>query len=204
MSAKETDIEDKVDPTVIYLQKLGPEYVNLVFEGSRWVIALDKEKGLQVSQVRHAGQLLISVKIFTSEEHELPREEVADFLEEVDPHMSIRYVEYLINERKETGVEFHDRLAELYLQDVLKTSGHGDAANAKFLSFLESSSHYRAVRIMGLLPREGTYQLVAIPFSLLCTGMLEARAILLGRMGENKAALSIYAYKLKNFAKAEE
>jgi hypothetical protein len=53
MGAKETDVEDKVDPTVTYLQKLGPEYLDLIFEGSKWVIALDKEKGLQVSQVRY-------------------------------------------------------------------------------------------------------------------------------------------------------
>jgi hypothetical protein len=63
----------------------------------------------------------------------------------------------LIKERKETGVEFHNRLAELYLHDAQNSSGDVDAANAKFLSFLESSSHYRAVRIMGLLPGEGMY-----------------------------------------------
>jgi hypothetical protein len=162
MGANETDVEDKVDPTVTYLQRLGPEYLDLIFEGSKWVITLDKEKGLQVSPVGYLRRLLISIKIFTSEEHELPREEVADFLEDVDPHLSIRYIEHLIKERKETGVEFHDRLAELYLHDAQDSSSDVDAANAKFLSFLESSNHYRAVRIMGLLPREGTCQLVAI------------------------------------------
>jgi len=35
-------------------------------------------------------------------------------------------------------------------------------------------------------------------------GMLEARAILLGRMGKHQAALEIYVYRLNNFAKAEE
>jgi hypothetical protein len=34
--------------------------------------------------------------------------------------------------------------------------------------------------------------------------MLEARAILLGRMGKHQAALEIYVYRLNNFAKAEE
>jgi Vam6/Vps39-like protein vacuolar protein sorting-associated protein 39 len=39
---------------------------------------------------------------------------------------------------------------------------------------------------------------------LTATGMLEPRAILLGRLGEHKAALSIYVYQLGSFSKAEE
>jgi hypothetical protein len=58
-------------------------------------------------------------QIFTAENHELPRQDVADFLEEIDPNLSIQYIEYLIDERKETGNVFHDQLAELYLHDAL-------------------------------------------------------------------------------------
>jgi hypothetical protein len=39
---------------------------------------------------------------------------------------------------------------------------------------------------------------------LIVIGMLEPRAILLGRLGEHKAALSIYVYELGSFSKAEE
>ena len=59
------------------------------------------------------------LQIFTSEEHELPRDDVANFLEDVDPILSIRYVEYLIEERKESSGDFHDRLGELYLHCAL-------------------------------------------------------------------------------------
>ena len=48
LSAKETDPEDKVEPTITYLQKLGPEYLNLIFEGSKWVLSVDKNRGFQV------------------------------------------------------------------------------------------------------------------------------------------------------------
>jgi Vam6/Vps39-like protein vacuolar protein sorting-associated protein 39 len=48
LSAKETDPEDKVEPTITYLQKLGPEYLNLIFEGSKWVLSVDKYRGFQV------------------------------------------------------------------------------------------------------------------------------------------------------------
>jgi hypothetical protein len=64
-------------------------------------------------------------QIFTAENHELPRQDVADFLEEIDPNLSIQYIEYLIDERKETGDVLHDQLAELYLHDAL-TSNHSD------------------------------------------------------------------------------
>jgi hypothetical protein len=40
--------------------------------------------------------------------------EVAEFLEDIDLALSIRYIEYLISERKEKDPAFHDRLAELY------------------------------------------------------------------------------------------
>jgi hypothetical protein len=46
---------------------------------------------------------------------------VADFLEEIDPNLSIQYIEYLIDERKETNDAFHDQLAELYLHNALNT-----------------------------------------------------------------------------------
>lgn len=48
LSAKETDPEDKVEPTISYLQKLGPEYLKLIFEGSKWVLSVDKRRGFQV------------------------------------------------------------------------------------------------------------------------------------------------------------
>lgn len=65
------------------------------------------------------------LQIFTSEEHDLPREEVADFLEDIDPHLSIQYIEYLIGERKEMRNHFHERLGELYLHDALETESPG-------------------------------------------------------------------------------
>lgn len=44
----------------------------------------------------------------------LPRGEVTDFLEELNPELSARYIEYLIQEMKETSEPAHERLAELY------------------------------------------------------------------------------------------
>lgn len=65
-------------------------------------------------------------QIFTSEEVELPRSAVADYLEEIDPSICARYLVFLIEERAEVSHQFHDRLAELYLAMTLAAKKRGD------------------------------------------------------------------------------
>jgi len=55
-------------------------------------------------------------QIFQSEDVELPRPKVADFLETIDSRICARFIEYLIEEKGENSVVFHNRLAELYLK----------------------------------------------------------------------------------------
>src|SRR5882757_490 len=59
---------------------------------------------------------LAFTQIFQSEDVELPRPRVADFLETIDQRISARFIEYLIEEKGENSVAFHNRLAELYLK----------------------------------------------------------------------------------------
>lgn len=64
-----------------------------------------------------------------------------------------------------------------------------DESYHKLIDLLESSTAYRADRILGRLPSED---------------MFEVRAILLGRLGRHEGALQIYVYQLENYATAEE
>ena len=48
MSEDEDDAKEKVQPTVSYLQKLGPTYLDLIFQTSSWVFDIDKQSGLEV------------------------------------------------------------------------------------------------------------------------------------------------------------
>ena len=60
------------------------------------------------------------MKIFTSEDVELPRQRVADYLESIDARLCARYLEYIIDERDKDGpTTLHNRLAELYLSMTL-------------------------------------------------------------------------------------
>ncbi|KAI0635691.1 hypothetical protein C8Q77DRAFT_1277165 [Trametes polyzona] len=179
LSEKETDMRDKLMPTVNYLQRLGPEHLDQIFEHSRWVFEQDRD---------------IAFEIFTSEEAELPKEPVADFLERLDPAICARFIEYLISERGETSQAFHDRLAELYLRMTVSAKKRGDnegrkQAYEKLLHFIDTTEYYSADRLFGLLPPEDLF---------------EAKAILLGRLGRHDSALEVYAYRLQDFQKAEE
>ena len=49
MSDDEDDPEEKLGDTVRYLQKLGPDHLDVILEASKWVFQQDKRAGLEVS-----------------------------------------------------------------------------------------------------------------------------------------------------------
>ncbi|PIL35798.1 hypothetical protein GSI_02528 [Ganoderma sinense ZZ0214-1] len=179
LSEKEADPRDKLMPTVNYLQRLGSEHMDQIFEHSRWVFERNRD---------------IALEIFTSEEVELPKEPVTDFLEHLDPTICARFIEFLIAERGETSREFHDRLAELYLRMAVAAKRRGDdvarkATYEKLLEFIDTTDYYSTDRLFGLLPSDDLF---------------EAKAILLGRLSRHDSALEVYVYRLQDFLKAEE
>lgn len=60
---------------------------------------------------------------------------------------------------------------------------------SKLLDFLGTSTQYRPDRLLGRLPADS---------------MFEARALLLGRLGQHEGALQIYVNRLKDYETAEE
>ena len=48
LSLEEDDLRDKLEPAIRYLQKLGPEHLELIFKNARWVIDVNHDMGLQV------------------------------------------------------------------------------------------------------------------------------------------------------------
>ncbi|GAA5966350.1 hypothetical protein JCM21900_005140 [Sporobolomyces salmonicolor] len=178
MSKEEDDPGEKVADTVRYLQKLGADHVNVIFEASKWVFEQDREAGLQIF-------------IADFEEVEsLPRHATMAHLEGMGRDVCIRYLEHIIHVLGEQGAEFHEKLIELYLA-VVQSSGTGpdETAYQKLLDLLESSTSYRADRMLGRLPSEDMHQV---------------RAILLGRLGRHEGALQIYVYQLEDHMTAEQ
>ncbi|XP_055878560.1 vam6/Vps39-like protein [Biomphalaria glabrata] len=183
--------------TVQYLQHLGKDHIDLIFEYAVWVLKQYPEDGL---------------KIFTEDLPEienLPRDQVLDFLEKVSPDLAIPYLEYIVFERKDQKEEFHNRLVDAYRERVQKLDEEinsfpesqkagakemqqrslRDECKKKLISFLLQSKHYLPERHLTKFPTNGFH---------------EERAILLGRLGRHEQALGIYVYTLKDFQRAED
>ena len=93
-----------------------------VFKYSTWVFQQDPNIAFEVRSTRwplhrdNPTHIFAITQIFQSEDVELPRPKVADFLETIDPRICARFIEYLIEEKGEVSTTFHNRLAELYLK----------------------------------------------------------------------------------------
>lgn len=48
LSEKETDLRDKLMPSVTYLQRLGPEHLQQIFSAARWVFEQDADIAFEV------------------------------------------------------------------------------------------------------------------------------------------------------------
>jgi hypothetical protein len=118
LAVKEDDPLDRFPPTIRYLQKLGPSELQLIFNSSKWIFNGDPKRALEVSCLI-PRQVKLTLQIFIADEPEveaLPRKDVMDFLAKTDLDSCIKYLEHIIDTLGETGADFHDRLAQLYLQ----------------------------------------------------------------------------------------
>ncbi|KAK8092220.1 uncharacterized protein PG998_015052 [Apiospora kogelbergensis] len=173
--------------TVMYLQALPPDLIDLILEFAEWVLRRDPDLGMDVF-------------LADSENAEtLPRERVLKYLEGIDEVLEIRYLEHIIGELGDATPDFHNRLAELFIS-VLKAGGGGEQGGnegekapmmERLIKFLRESRQYSLSRAYGLIPRDDS-------------AFYEAQAVILSNMGSHKQALDIYVFKMQDYAKAEE
>jgi tetratricopeptide (TPR) repeat protein len=181
-----------------YLQHLGKEHVELIFEYAEWVLREHPDEGLKVF-------------IEDSPETEsLPRNVVLEYLERIDSSFTIPYLEHIIYEWKDTDHLLHDTLANKYREKIRllmeerrssvdENQSHrikaGDEPGKlgelrrKLIHFLHFSEFYTAEKLA---------------FFLLNDDLWEERAIVLSKMGNHQEALAIYVYVLKDNLKAEQ
>ncbi|XP_058058938.1 vam6/Vps39-like protein [Anopheles bellator] len=175
------------DRTVQYLQQLGADHKQLVFEFAGWVLAKHPDDGL---------------KIFIEEIPEvrnLPRAEVLDFLLKDHKPLVIRYLEHVVDVWHEEKALFHNILIQQYREKLLSLKNDTDSeydnlkkkelalVNEKLLNFLKTSKYCHAEKLLGEFPY---------------TDLFEARAIILGRLGKHEKALAIFVQILGDFEKA--
>lgn len=170
--------------TVGYLQNLKANHIDLILEFARWPLGVNSKLGME---------------IFTTDSQNaesLPRGKVLEYLQEMDRMLGVQYLEYIINELNDPTPEFHTRMVWLYLLVLTEDNFDGrkeerDKWREKLLDFLMTSRQYRNEKVLGWLPRDDA-------------DFYEARAVVLSNMGQHKAALEIYVFKLQDHGKAEE
>ena len=168
--------------TIMYLQNLPPDMVDLILEFAKWPFEEDPAQAMEIF-------------LADSENAErLDRDKVLKFLEQIDSGLAIQYLEHVIDELNDMSPDLHQKLLNLYferLKDMETNSADFSNLNARFLTLLQESAQYSPAKILGLLPRDDPH-------------FYEARAIVFSKMGQHKQALEIYVFKLKSPAKAEE
>ncbi|KAK0531875.1 Vacuolar morphogenesis protein 6 [Tilletia horrida] len=181
LSEKEDDLEDKLGPSIRYLQNLEPSFIDVILQTSHWILDESREMGME---------------IFTADTGKvglLPRFRVVEDLALYDRDMCIVYLEHIIGTLNDGDPALHEQLASLYLARAADLGNLGANEERtkvvdKLSRFLELSEQYRPERILNQLPENDLF---------------EPRAILLGRMGQHEAALGLYVYRLRAHDKAE-
>ncbi|XP_065215173.1 vam6/Vps39-like protein [Planococcus citri] len=170
--------------TVQYLQRLGKENIDLIFQFAGWVLERHPEDGL---------------KIFTEdiqEVEQLPRPKVLDYLNRTNKSLVIPYLEHVIYIWNDTNPLLHNALVHQYREKVLQLCDPSSPAadqvagqniRSKMINFLETSDYYVPETV-----------LTHFPFDYLH----EERAVLLGKFGRHEKALTIYVTVLNDIEKA--
>ncbi|KAL8816130.1 MAG: hypothetical protein Q9223_004810 [Gallowayella weberi] len=169
--------------TVIYLQSLPAELIDLILRFADWPLDVDPDLGMEVF-------------LADSENAEtLPRQKVLDFLSRKDKALAERYLKHIIEELNDMTPRFHQRLVEIYVQGLKEGVFADESARRRWedhtLSFLRSSRNYQPYKALQMLPGDNPK-------------FYEARALVLNKMGQHKQALEIYVFKIQNPDKAEE
>ncbi|PNS16933.1 hypothetical protein CAC42_4897 [Sphaceloma murrayae] len=177
--------EDEVMPalrgpvrTVGYLQQLPPELIDMILEFSKWPLESSPEMGMDIFLAD------------TDNAERLPRDRVLAHLEAINPDLSLRYLEHIINELDEGSPDFHQKLVDSYISKIKSSPTDAASYQAKLEAHLRKSTSYNKSKTFRQLPSDSS------PF-------FEPRAIVLRAMGNHKQALSIYVFQLKDYAKAE-
>ncbi|KAF9785658.1 hypothetical protein IL306_004998 [Fusarium sp. DS 682] len=168
--------------TIQYLKNLPPSEIDLILEHAEWTLKASPDEALEI----FTGD--------TENAESLPRERVVSFLHNVDTQLEGRYLEHVITELEDMTPDLHDRLVELYVENLKKMDKgeKWDEMMNHFIEFLRQPGQvYSLSRAFRLIPRDDP-------------AFYEAQAVVLSNMNQHKQALEIYVFKMKDYQKAEQ
>ncbi|KAG8673490.1 Vacuolar morphogenesis protein 6 [Fusarium poae] len=173
--------------TIEYLKNLPPSEIDLILEHAEWTLKASPAAALEI----FIGD--------TENAETLPREKVVSFLHDIDTQLEGRYLEHIINELEDMTPDLHNRLVELFVENLTKME-QSDEWNEMMNRFVEFLRHeflrepvqvYSLSKAFQLIPRDDP-------------AFYEAQAVVLSKMGQHKQALEIYVFKMKDYQKAEQ
>lgn len=133
--------------TVVYLQSLPPSMIDLILEYAEWPVQENPELGMQIFVAD------------TENAETLPREKVLEFLRGIDPQLSSKYLEHIIQELDDDNPVHHQRLINEYLQRLKSSEGENEQKKADLkealLQFLRTSKHYDSYTVLRTLAEDG-------------------------------------------------
>lgn len=183
--SKENDSSLKgTERTIQYLQHLGRDHMDLILKFAGWVLEQDPGEGLRIFM-----EDILEVE-------QLPRPKVLDYLLRFHKETVITYLEHIVYIWEDTNPLFHNVLVHQYKEKCLASMSENatpaEKQNAqhvrqKLQQFLQKSTHYTPETVLRDFPYE-------------C--LFEERAIILGRLGRHKQAISIYINLLNDVPKA--
>ncbi len=164
---------EEVVGTIAYIERLDERYWDVIKTFSAWILERAPAEAINIFVER------------SIESESLPRSKVVEHLDSFgDGRLSIQYLEHIIFDLSETSPELHNRLSRYYIKLFNKPT-----YREKLARFLGTSESYSPEQILGYIPNSNQF--------------VEVRAILLGKMGQHRKALEIYAFRLQEPAKAE-
>lgn len=136
--------------TVVYLQSLPPEQIDLILRFAEWPLDEDPDLGIEIFLAD------------TENAESLPRQKVLDFLRRKDKGLAVRYLKHIIQELNDTTPRFHQDLVEIYISGLKGMKFADELARSKWesntLNFLKESRYYQPYKAIQLLPADGKYK----------------------------------------------
>mmetsp|Transcript_36694 Transcript_36694/g.63004 ORF Transcript_36694/g.63004 Transcript_36694/m.63004 type:complete len:862 (+) Transcript_36694:53-2638(+) len=184
---------------VRYLKSLGKENIDLILKFSIWPLEETPAQGIEIFMEDRP------------KEKELPPNVILNHIKTIRndaaKKITVPYLEWLVQEKKEENPDFHNELALEYLNKVAdikkRTTTSSENRNLRaaeergrlgeirrlLVEFLEKSKHYTPEKLLPTFMAHNLY---------------EERAILLSRLHEHKEALNSYVHYLGDNQLAEE
>lgn len=199
---------DSVNSIVGYLNKLGTEHLETIFEFAKEPLLKYPNLAIGIfinedlESIEKAKARYLTSKISeadyknTDSTVKYPKTQVLSFLEKFSKNCAVKYLEYLIFICLDKTPEYHNKLALYYLQEIhqfeevaFKSESLLNDRKISLHKFLQNSDFYKPERILRYLPKDSLY---------------EERAVVYSKLGMHEEALEIFVNKVKSFSRLEK